>query len=101
LWGMGTPTNYTITMTGEEFMFEGHSIHPEYSNLNPAAPPLWVVTSEGDRVYSSMRLASCFAAIAEVVSDNDDTIPTCPICSLPAHAGETDDLDRHPACVNA
>lgn len=25
--------------------------------------------------------------------------PTCPICLLPAHAAETDDLDRHPECV--
>lgn len=25
-------------------------------------------------------------------------MPTCPICYQPAHASETDDLDRHPAC---
>lgn len=26
-------------------------------------------------------------------------LPTCPICHDPAHAAESDDLDRHPRCV--
>ena len=25
-------------------------------------------------------------------------VQRCPVCGLPAHAGESDDLDRHPAC---
>ena len=27
-------------------------------------------------------------------------IPICPVCHLPAHASESDDLDRHEGCVD-
>lgn len=27
------------------------------------------------------------------------TAPLCPICHQPAHAAESDDLDRHPECA--
>lgn len=29
----------------------------------------------------------------------NESIETCPICSHPAHASETDDLGRHPECA--
>lgn len=47
----------------------------------------WVVTS-----------GSCCAGVACRRWEGVTMIETCPVCSTPGHAGETDDFGRHPKC---
>lgn len=41
---------------------------------------------------------SCVARFA-AAPDPTMAVATCPVCHLPGHASETDDLGRHPLCA--
>lgn len=54
----------------------------------------------GAAVAAGRGGGECYPAVPTITTVDWIDVERCTVCMVPAHASETDDLGRHPGCVD-